>query len=145
MLLVDRAKEVLNELARRDIGAGPIVLVCHSLGGLVAKQLLRTASDDAAPPAWRKFADQTKGVAFVATPHAGRTSRARCGVSAGRSARAPRSTTLRAHAPALRQLTEWCRGFAWRTAQTHVWDGPISSCAPPTHEIDAGPRGARAG
>jgi Alpha/beta hydrolase family len=66
MPLVDRAKEVLNELTRRGIGNRPIILVCHSLGGLLAKQLLRTASDDAAPPAWRKIADQTKGNAWAA-------------------------------------------------------------------------------
>jgi tetratricopeptide (TPR) repeat protein len=66
MSLVDRAKEVLNELTRRGIGNRPIIFVCHSLGGLLAKQLLRTASDDAAPPAWRKIADQTKGNAWAA-------------------------------------------------------------------------------
>ena len=116
MPLVDRAKEVLNELSRRGVGERPIVLVCHSLGGLLVKQLLRTASDDAALPSWRNIAGQTNGVVFIATPHAGadlaRTLR-RVGWALRRS---PAIEDLRAHAPALRDLNEWYRGYAVRRA-----------------------------
>jgi hypothetical protein len=116
MPLTDRAKEVLNELTRLGVGERPIVFICHSLGGLLAKQLLRTASDDAAVPGWRKIADQTKVVVFVATPHAGadlaRTLR-RLGWALRTS---PAIDDLRAHAPALRDLNEWYRGYAVRRA-----------------------------
>jgi pimeloyl-ACP methyl ester carboxylesterase len=99
---------------RRGLGERPIAFVCHSLGGLLAKQLLRIAGEDAAQPAWRKIAGQTKGVVFVATPHAGadlaRTLR-RLGWVLRTS---PAIDDLRAHAPALRELNEWYRGYAVR-------------------------------
>jgi predicted alpha/beta hydrolase family esterase len=111
MPLGDRAKEVLNELARRGIGRRPIVFVCHSLGGLLVKQLLRMASEDAAGPGWRPISDQARGVVFVATPHTGadlaRTLR-RIGWALRTS---PAIDDLRPHAPPLRELNEWYRGF----------------------------------
>jgi predicted alpha/beta hydrolase family esterase len=111
MPLGDRAKEVLNELARRGLGQRPVVFVCHSLGGLLIKQLLRTASDDAAENRWRTIADQTRGVVFVATPHAGadlaRTLR-RVGWALRTS---PAIEDLRPHVSTLRELNEWYRGF----------------------------------
>jgi hypothetical protein len=111
MPLDDRAKEVLNELARRGLGQRPVVFVCHSLGGLLIKQLLRTASDDAAENRWRTIADQTRGVVFVATPHAGadlaQTLR-RVGWALRTS---PAIEDLRPHVSTLRELNEWYRGF----------------------------------
>ena len=43
MRTVDRANNVLALLDAEGFGKRPLFLVCHSFGGLVAKQLLRSA------------------------------------------------------------------------------------------------------
>lgn len=51
-----------------------IAFVCHSLGGLIVKELLRLATklqDDATQPLARKLLSATSRVFFVATPHSG--------------------------------------------------------------------------
>ena len=42
----------------------------HSFGGLVVKQMLRAALDSSNDD-WKQIAAQTRGIAFLATPHAG--------------------------------------------------------------------------
>ena len=73
MPLPDRATNVLERiLAEPRLQAGEIILIGHSLGGLVIKQLLRTAESmalqrqDAA-----NFIKRVRRVAFLATPHSG--------------------------------------------------------------------------
>ena len=70
MPLSDRAMNVLALLDAEQFGARPIVFICHSLGGLLIKQLLRTAAT-LGQPSWQRFARCTKSVVFLATPHAG--------------------------------------------------------------------------
>ena len=41
MALPDRALELLDAMQYSGIGQRPVLFICHSLGGLVAKQLLR--------------------------------------------------------------------------------------------------------
>lgn len=69
--LPDRAVQVLDQLRLKKafgLGQRPLVSVCQSLGGLLAKHLLR-ASADATDPASQALAGQTRGVLFLATPH----------------------------------------------------------------------------
>ncbi|HXQ72521.1 MAG TPA: hypothetical protein VN844_18645 [Pyrinomonadaceae bacterium] len=68
--LHEQAYETLEFLAGNDIGTRPIAIVAHSLGGLVAKQLLRSGmeSDD---DGWQKVAANVKQIIFLATPHSG--------------------------------------------------------------------------
>lgn len=73
MHLTDRARNVLERiLLEPKLQAGKIILVGHSLGGLVIKQLLRTAEGmvhkrkDVAG-----FLERINGIAFIATPHSG--------------------------------------------------------------------------
>src|SRR5258707_7917075 len=73
MPIQDRAKNVVESLlGQRDLKGLPLVFVCHSLGGLVVKQVLRAAdgrrTHGAAEAA---FIDSVKGVVFIATPHTG--------------------------------------------------------------------------
>ena len=70
MNLYERAKHCLELLAGYEFGKRPIIFVCHSLGGLLVKQLLRTGkeSDD---QGWRQIADHCIAVFFIATPHSG--------------------------------------------------------------------------
>jgi pimeloyl-ACP methyl ester carboxylesterase len=70
MNLFQRAKNVLELLAAYGFGSRPIVFVCHSLGGLLVKQILRTAKEST-DDAWHKIADNCRGVLFLATPHSG--------------------------------------------------------------------------
>lgn len=70
MNLYDRAKNVLETLAAYEFGGRPIIFVCHSLGGLLVKQILRTARESTDED-WRKVGECCVGVIFIATPHSG--------------------------------------------------------------------------
>ncbi|NEI50526.1 alpha/beta hydrolase [Rhizobium leguminosarum] len=70
MDLYERAKSLLEIMASYDVGERPIVFVGHSLGGLLIKQMLRTARESS-EPTWKKIADSCSGVMFLATPHSG--------------------------------------------------------------------------
>jgi hypothetical protein len=72
MSLPRRAMEVLNVVANENIGARPIIFVCHSLGGLLVKQLLRGAYDDK-DGRYRPIYERTMAVLFLGTPHFGVT------------------------------------------------------------------------
>jgi len=61
----------LAELLRaKKIGQRPIVFICHSLGGVIAKAILRTCESSTTPQKKAVF-DNCKGVAFIASPHSG--------------------------------------------------------------------------
>jgi hypothetical protein len=73
MPIQDRAKNVLEcLLGRRELRGASLVFVCHSLGGLVVKQVLRAADGRRAYSAeTQAFLDSVKGLVFIATPHTG--------------------------------------------------------------------------
>jgi triacylglycerol esterase/lipase EstA (alpha/beta hydrolase family) len=74
MPIQDRAKNVLEcLLGQRELRGLPLVFVCHSLGGLVVKQVLRAADGRRAygDPEAKGFLDSVKGIVFIATPHTG--------------------------------------------------------------------------
>ncbi|WP_316173365.1 esterase/lipase family protein [Bradyrhizobium sp. SZCCHNRI1073] len=62
--------EVLQELESRGIGRKPFVFVCHSLGGILVKSILRRVYDRGRAD---RFLRNCAGVAFVAVPHRGST------------------------------------------------------------------------
>src|SRR5215831_13853686 len=70
MALPDRAANLIPTMLYYGIGLKKIVFICHSLGGLVVKQILRHSSEMAMPD-WSVIANSTLGVAFLATPHSG--------------------------------------------------------------------------
>ena len=73
MPIQDRAKNVLECLiGERELRGLPLIFVCHSLGGLLIKQVLRAADGRRAYDAEaRAFVESVKGVVFIATPHTG--------------------------------------------------------------------------
>ena len=73
MPIQDRAKNVLEcLLGCRELRSVPLVFVCHSLGGLVVKQVLRAADGRRAYSAeTQALLASVKGVVFIATPHTG--------------------------------------------------------------------------
>lgn len=70
MGLHERAQNLLEHLASLDIGKRPIVFVCHSLGGLLAKEMLRV-SNECSDSDWKLIVTNTRAVMFLATPHTG--------------------------------------------------------------------------
>lgn len=70
MNLHERANNMLEQLAVQGIGVRPIVMVCHSLGGILVKEILRTTSE-CPDPDWKRIGTQVRIVFFLATPHTG--------------------------------------------------------------------------
>lgn len=114
MPLQDRAGNVLETLmvSRADLD-GPIIFVCHSLGGLVTKQLLRRAHDQAnVHGEVREFLEKVRGVVFIATPHSG-SSLASTLNAFQRILRVTSATRdLIKNDPTLRDLTIWHRNWS---------------------------------
>jgi pimeloyl-ACP methyl ester carboxylesterase len=111
MPLPDRALQVLDLMLLRGLGGRPILFICHSLGGLVAKQILRKSAD-AIDPRKNRVAGQVRAILFLATPHAGAElasllNRFRAVFGATVSVE-----DLRAHDAHLRDLYDWYRTHA---------------------------------
>jgi len=68
--LPDRATNILELLLSKGIGKRPLAFVCHSYGGLIVKQILRSAAESSDDEK-KRFIQNTRGVVFLATPHAG--------------------------------------------------------------------------
>src|ERR1700730_8558047 len=73
MHLTDRATNVLARLAvEPGLANGALVLIGHSLGGLLIKQILRTAQSEAQnDEKAASFLRRVEKIVFLATPHSG--------------------------------------------------------------------------
>jgi tetratricopeptide (TPR) repeat protein/pimeloyl-ACP methyl ester carboxylesterase len=72
MPLLDEAAHALRVLLNsEDLKTGPIAFICHSLGGLIVKQVLRAANEQRNNPDLADFLARTRQVVFIATPHTG--------------------------------------------------------------------------
>jgi len=112
MALPDRAANLIPTMLYYGIGSRATVFVCHSLGGLVVKQILRHSSEMGMSD-WSSIARSTLGVAFLATPHAG--SSLASFVRIVTVSRPTRTTlALTAHCPHLKELADWYRQNATR-------------------------------
>jgi len=116
MAIQDRAVNVLATLDGDVDGETPIVLVCHSYGGLLAKQILFTATGRSHNE-YGRFAGRIKGLVFLGTPHNG--SRIADFVKALRLFRSSVAIDeLKKNAPHLRELSSWFRNahstFKWQ-------------------------------
>jgi pimeloyl-ACP methyl ester carboxylesterase len=111
MPLLDRATNVLKLLETEGVGEAPIVFICHSLGGLVVKQMLRNGNDYGVE-SWRRIREQTRRVFFLATPHAGSQVATYVG-ALGKIFRPTKAIEdLAANAAPLRDLNLWYRNNA---------------------------------
>src|SRR5262249_17881241 len=70
MPLFDRAINVLALLRIHEIVSEPIVFVCHSMGGLLVKEILRNAKTTASNE-YEDTVKNVKAIGFIATPHSG--------------------------------------------------------------------------
>ncbi|WP_369265901.1 esterase/lipase family protein [Streptomyces harbinensis] len=107
MALPDRANSLIPTMLYYGIGTRKIIFVCHSLGGLVVKQILRHSSEMSKAD-WACIASSTLGVAFLATPHSG--SNLATFLRVFDFARPTRTAlALTAHCPHLKELGDWYR------------------------------------
>jgi pimeloyl-ACP methyl ester carboxylesterase len=107
MSLPERVPTLLDRLLDNGIGSRKVAFVCHSLGGLIVKQMLRHAADMHLLRL-QAISESTMGVAFLATPHSGSTLATFAGAIG--PARPTRATlALRAHCPHLQELGDWYR------------------------------------
>ena len=116
MPLYDRAVNVLATVSSELISNTKVIVICHSYGGLVAKEMVRAALETA--PEYHLFADRIAGFVFLGTPQDG--SAIPQYVAAldivYRGSRA--LSELRQNQPTARQLGQWFRQsagkFGWR-------------------------------
>ena len=121
MPLVDRSRDILTTLELDGIGCRPLIFVCHSLGGLVAKQLLRQANDTMKSE-WLAIARRTHAILFLATPHAGAELATWLNHLGKIYNATPAVDDLTKNAPILRDLNGWYRANAHRlSVSTHVF------------------------
>ncbi|WP_045481934.1 esterase/lipase family protein [Vibrio owensii] len=72
MGIPDLAVNIFEHMLKvSELSEGEIIFVCHSLGGLVTKQILRIANDQANRVEAQQFLGRVSGVAFLGTPHLG--------------------------------------------------------------------------
>lgn len=71
MPLVDRATQILDSMANKKLGERPLMFICHSLGGLVVKQVLRLSNEAVSDRLKKQVIENTRVVMFLATPHNG--------------------------------------------------------------------------
>lgn len=120
MSLPDRARQVLDLLGHHGIGKRPIMFICHSLGGLLVKQVLRMSSDIIEESIERNVFGNTRAVLFLATPHQGAEL-----ASLLKPFKIAFPTLaiddLRAHDAHLRDLFEWYRTHSSFKVQTRTY------------------------
>jgi hypothetical protein len=111
MALPDRAGQVLDLMIQRGLGERPLPFICHSLGGLLAKEILRK-SNDAPDTRKQQVARQTRAVLFLATPHAGAVLASFVNAFRTVFGATVSIEDLREHHANLRDLYDWYRNHA---------------------------------
>ncbi|MFT7111052.1 MAG: hypothetical protein ACI843_002729 [Psychrobacter glaciei] len=72
MGITDHATNIFERIIQtKELLDGEIIFICHSLGGLIVKQILRIANEQTQRPLAQEFIGRVSGVAFLATPHLG--------------------------------------------------------------------------
>ena len=110
MPLADRGTAILETLANEGIGERPVVFIAHSMGGVLAKQILRHATSYGVKR-WESIARRTRGIAFIATPHAGADLAGFAELARLVLRTNEQVGELRAHHPRLRELHAWFLKF----------------------------------
>jgi pimeloyl-ACP methyl ester carboxylesterase len=106
MPLADRGTAILETLANEGIGERPVIFITHSMGGILTKQILRHATSFGVKR-WESIARRTRGIAFLATPHAGADLAGFAELARLVLRTNEQVAELRAHHPRLRELHAW--------------------------------------
>lgn len=113
MPLYNRARNSLDRFDLAEIGQRPIGFVCHSLGGLLVKQILRLANEFNNDN-WKTVAEQTRFIVFLSTPHSGADMANWINYIGKLLSTSVSVQELEAHNPNLLQLNDWYRSNADR-------------------------------
>lgn len=122
MAIQDRATNILERILATDqLGLTEIALVGHSMGGLMIKQMLRTADSLAlSRPDASKFRDLVRRVAFIATPHAGAGQATLLNTLRFFFKPSAASDGLVRNSPSLRDLNFWYREWVAKKNISHL-------------------------
>ena len=60
-----------ERLAAAGVGSRPVVFVCHSMGGLLVKEIISRGTEKDAPMSMRSISKAAIGAVFYSVPHAG--------------------------------------------------------------------------
>lgn len=71
LTFLKRSQSISEHLKTNGIGSRPVCFVCHSLGGLVVKQILRQSNENNSLRQNCELYNNTKSVTFLAVPHQG--------------------------------------------------------------------------
>lgn len=110
MPIADRGTAILETLANEGIGERPVIFITHSMGGILTKQILRHATSFGVKR-WESIARRTRGIAFLATPHAGADLAGFAELARLVLRTNEQVAELRAHHPRLRELHAWFLKF----------------------------------
>jgi 8-oxo-dGTP pyrophosphatase MutT (NUDIX family)/predicted alpha/beta hydrolase family esterase len=117
MPLQERAVSIAEMLRdSADLAGKDIVIVAHSFGGIVSKQMMRVMADD--PGRYREVRDRLAGIVFVATPHTGADIATYGNFLKWALASTVTLEDLRNHTPLLNDLAQWYRRA--ETPRAHV-------------------------
>ncbi|MCP1420966.1 hypothetical protein J3D47_005209 [Pseudomonas laurylsulfativorans] len=113
MHLPDRAENILALiLAERRLTDGNIIFVGHSLGGLVIKQILRSAERESSRSRIAEsFLHRVRRVAFLGTPHFGASLATLAKILSPILRRSSSTKALERNDPNLRDLNNWYRQY----------------------------------
>lgn len=108
MAVEDRAKGILARLmAETALSTGTIILVGHSMGGIIIKEMMRLVhqwANTGTRPDAANFEERVRKTAFIATPHQG-SWMSSLATSVGIASAATKSLTR--NSPHLRDLSQW--------------------------------------
>jgi hypothetical protein len=111
MPLGDRATKVLNQLEAQRVGTErAVVFVAHGLGGILVKEMIKHAAT-LNDHGWEAILGNTRGVAFLSTPHA-TADLAPCLDAIFKSVAHEAVADAPAAAAPVHQLNIWYRAFA---------------------------------
>ena len=110
MSLMTRARNVLATLDGELPGRRPIFFICHSYGGLLVKQMLRTAAD--VTKEYQRLTKRVAGIVFFGTPNSGSVVASFIGTLKPLLQTSSAVDELQQSAPLLQELNYWFRGHA---------------------------------
>ena len=102
----DQASNLLESLKVNNIGDYPFIFVTHSLGGLIVKEVIRSAQNF---PQYQDILQQIKGIVFLSTPHTGAHLTNLIQNIGFLTRPTVNIEELQEHSPQLRSLNEWYR------------------------------------